>query len=76
MSGDGTGGGMTTCPRCGGSMIGENDRFGTYWTCLNCGNVRDEVTGPRLLDDPQQPRERSRQPRERRRQPSHKWGRL
>lgn len=28
-----------TCPRCEGSMFPEQDWYGSYATCLCCGNV-------------------------------------
>jgi hypothetical protein len=29
------------CPRCTGDLYQENDLYGTYISCLNCGQLED-----------------------------------
>ena len=41
-----TTGGWWHCERCGGSMYAEQDRFGQYRYCLQCGCHVDSLTGP------------------------------
>ncbi len=57
----------TNCPRCRGSMLREEDWYGTYSTCLSCGFVR-EVGAVATLELENEFNEEHRQ---RRRQPSH-----
>lgn len=56
------------CPRCCGSMIPEEDWYGSYSSCLSCGYVY-EVGG---MDAEELRNEEGSEPhRQRRRQPSH-----
>ena len=32
---------LKSCPRCSGDSVLERDHFGWFWTCLQCGYVRD-----------------------------------
>jgi hypothetical protein len=56
------------CPRCCGSMIHEEDWYGSYSSCLSCGYVHEvgamdaEELQAEMGSDPH---------RQRRRQPSH-----
>lgn len=37
------------CPKCGGRLFPDKDRFGSYEQCLQCGyirNIDDEITAP------------------------------
>ncbi|MFQ6020107.1 MAG: hypothetical protein ACE5KW_05050 [Dehalococcoidia bacterium] len=58
----------SSCPRCGGSMIFEEDWYGAYGTCLTCGYVY-EVGATAMQELLEQ--EGNGEHRQRRRQPSH-----
>jgi DNA-directed RNA polymerase subunit M/transcription elongation factor TFIIS len=55
------------CPRCRGSMILEEDWYGSYSSCLSCGYVYEFGA---IAEDLQN-EEGSEPHRQRRRQPSH-----
>ena len=56
-----------SCPRCGGSMLFEEDWYGAYSTCLSCGYVYEfGATAALELEN-----EGDGEHRQRRRQPSH-----
>ena len=42
------------CPRCAGDLYQENDLYGTYISCLNCGHLEDvnnDLSRPEKLTD-------------------------
>jgi len=55
------------CPRCRGSMILEEDWYGSYSSCLSCGYVYEFGA----IAEDLQSEEGSGPHRQRRRQPSH-----
>jgi len=56
------------CPRCRGSMIPEEDWYGSYSSCLSCGYVYEAGAA---AAEALQNEEGSEPHRQRRRQPSH-----
>ncbi|KKN82305.1 hypothetical protein LCGC14_0311180 [marine sediment metagenome] len=38
-----------TCPRCNGKLDYLVDEWGSYWNCLYCGGIWDDLVGPREL---------------------------
>ena len=36
------------CPRCGGFLTTDTDKFGTYDSCIQCGWLREHTTGQPL----------------------------
>ena len=55
------------CPRCRGSMILEQDWYGSYSSCLSCGYVYESGAIAEDLQSEEGPEPH----RQRRRQPSH-----
>lgn len=56
------------CPRCGGRMIPEDDRYGEFGTCIQCGFVYELIR-----QDPMEllAGEWIKNGKQRRREPSH-----
>lgn len=34
---------LKACPKCRGDVAYNEDKYGTFWTCLQCGYLKDET---------------------------------
>jgi len=34
---------LKACPKCQGDLVYHQDYYGTFWTCIQCGHLQDEV---------------------------------
>lgn len=41
---------FSSCPKCGGQMFRDSDRFGAFESCIQCGTSRDINVESKLSD--------------------------
>ncbi len=34
---------LKACPKCQGDLVYNEDEYGTFWTCLQCGYLKDNA---------------------------------
>ncbi len=49
-----------SCPKCRGDMYLDNDSYGSFRQCLQCGLVQDIITKPMAVPQPIEEKARKR----------------